>query len=208
MSSTAGERIRGLPSWGAVVIAVAVLFGGVATSAEAKMPPFEVEVDVERTTATITVEVQDASFDASDLNGLVAVYPDTALDGRLRPETGSDGLEVDLDRIRPGVYQGTVGLERAGRWAVVPFPTSPAYEPVAFYPESVLFETTTNPTWPLDAGVVFGSAVLLVVAGLSWRVRWLRRSRSEALSKVRIGPSAPAANPASALHIGSRRKTS
>lgn len=161
----------------ASVAAVMVLFVVAGPVAEAKMPPFEIDVEVDGTTATITVVIDDQyGFEAADLDGLLAVYPESGLDDRLRPESQSVAIEVGLDRAGTGLYRGTIDLKRAGRWAVVPFPTSAEYDPFQlFYPDTIMFETTANSARLWVAGVGFGSAALLIVGGRSRKLRWLPR---------------------------------
>jgi hypothetical protein len=160
----------------ASVVAVMVLFVVAGPVAEAKMPPFEIDVDVDGTTATITVVIDDQyGFDAADLDGLLAVYPESGLDERLRPDRESVAIEVGLDRAGTGLYWGTVDLERAGRWAVVPFPTSADVPFQLFYPNTIMFETTANSARLWVAGVGLGSALLLIFGGRSRNLQWLLR---------------------------------
>jgi hypothetical protein len=111
-----------------------------------------------------------------DLDGLVAVYPESALDDQFRPIGQSKAVHVSLARVGTGIYQGTIDLDHAGRWAVMPFPTIPEYEPTPnFYPGAMLFETATSSAtiWMAAAGAV--TAALLIYAVRIRKVRWLTR---------------------------------
>jgi hypothetical protein len=163
--------------WRVATVAFVVVLLGVASDvAQAKMPPFEIDVATDGTLATITVEIdQSYGFDPLDLDGLVAVYPVSGLDTQLRPIGTSEAMHVSLARAEPGIYQGTIDLE-PGRWAVVPFPTILDYDPSGLlYPDTVLFETTTSSAtfWIAAAGAVAG--MLLMFGFRNRKVRWLIR---------------------------------
>ena len=155
-----------------VIFVMMMMFGVTSAVAEAKMPPFEIDIAVEGTTATITVAIDGQyKFDAADLDGLLGVFPEAGLDDRFRPASQSDAIEVDLDRVGPGIFRGTVDLERAGRWAVVPFPSTPEYEPSSLlYPDTTLFRTNAS------AGTLWKAAAFGVVALLVFGCRMLVRT--------------------------------
>ncbi|HUP17190.1 MAG TPA: hypothetical protein VM848_14210 [Acidimicrobiia bacterium] len=161
----------------ATIVFILVLFGVASDVAQAKMPPFEIEVTTDGTKATITAAFdQSYGFDPVDLDGLVAVYPESALDRQLRPIGQSEAVHVSLARVGTGIYQGTIDLDQAGRWAVVPFPTIPEYEPAPnLYPGAMLFETVTSSAtiWMAAAGAV--AAALLIYAFRTRKGRWLTR---------------------------------
>ena len=161
----------------ATVVLVLVFFGVASDVAQAKMPPFEIDVATDGTTATITVEIdQSYGFDPLHLDGLVAVYPESALDEQFRPINQSEAVHVSLARVGIGIHQATIDLDQAGRWAVVPFPTIPDYEPPRYlYPNTMLFETASSSAtfWMAAAGAV--AAALLIHGFRTRKGRWLTR---------------------------------
>lgn len=166
------------------VAAFTLLFGSVL-NAEAKMPQFETDVEVDGTSAAITVTLQKvAGFAPPKLEGVVAVYPRSAVDGSGKPVDHSSRIDVVLTAVPSeegpwkdgGVYRGVVDLERAGSWAAVSMPdlhVDPALEEhVVSYPDPVYFQTATGTAWGWFAG---GAAVTLALGALVWRPRKLWR---------------------------------
>ncbi len=166
MQSKAAARV-------ATTLAFALLFV-IALNADAKMPGFETDVEVDGTTATVTVTFEMEGFDPPELERVVAIYPTSAIDDSDDPIDASSRVDVLLTRDTDGVYQGTVDLEEAGSWAAVSMPDwslDPTFkEHVVSYPDPVYFETETGTGWGWVAG---GAAATLVLGVLVWRPRSL-----------------------------------
>lgn len=145
-----------------ILVAAVALILGLGMEADAKVPPFEMEVDVDETRAIVTVILEDQGFDPPNLPGLVAIYPRSDLDEEGRPTDQTSAIDVPLARIGAGTYQGTVRLE-PGQWAAVPFPTVMNLSAADLhpYPGTTHFETSTRPALPLAAS---GGAVAALVA--------------------------------------------
>lgn len=161
------------PLWRISTFVVVAVFGFLlVVSAEGKIPPFEMEVDVDGTRATVTVMLDDESFDPPDLTGLISVYPSSDLDYEGRPADQRSPTEVPLARVGPGEYQGTVHLE-PGRWAVVPFPkvANVSASDLDPYPSTTHFETSTGPVLGLAGGGIAVVVVALSAVALHRRPR-------------------------------------
>lgn len=144
-----------------------------ALPASAKMPPFEMEVELQGDTVHVEVTITgDESlihdFDSSDLDGLLAVLPADQVDEEGRPQLVlGGGTDVPLSRVGRGIYQGSVELE-PGRWAVVPFPDVRGAlrgSLEGWYPATVEVEVKDEAIaiWPL--------AALGVVMAIAWGFR-------------------------------------
>lgn len=156
-------------------LAAFTLLFGLALSAEAKMPQFETSVEADGTSATLTVTLQKAAgFAPAELEGVVAVYPQSAVDGSGKPVDHSSRIDVVLTEVPSeegrqkddGVYMGVVDLGRAGSWAAVSMPD--LHADVVSYPDPVYFQTASGTAWGWFAG---GSAVILTLGALVWRPR-------------------------------------
>lgn len=163
MQSKASARV-------ATILAVFALLLVLALNTEAKMPGFETDVEVDGTTATVTVTFDMEGFAPPELERVVAIYPKSAIDDSGDPVDDPSRVDVLLTRNTDGVYRGTVDLEGAGSWAAVSMPdmsVDPVFEDhVVPYPDPVYFETETGTAWGWLAG---GAAATLALGVLLWR---------------------------------------
>ncbi|MFP3882849.1 MAG: hypothetical protein ACLFRT_07345 [Actinomycetota bacterium] len=164
----------------ATILAVFSTLFALALAADAKMPGFDTDVEVDGTTATITVSL-DAStgFDPPELERAVAIYPSSAVDDMDGVADHDARVDVTLTRTASGMYQGVVDLEKAGSWAAVSMPDlhgDPAFQGsdpgskdhIVSYPDPVYFETGTDTSWGWVAG---GAVAALALGVLAWRPR-------------------------------------
>lgn len=153
------------------LVLTTVILLGIALPASAKMPPFDMEVETGGDTVHVEVTISGDeslidSFDTPDLNWLLAVLPADQVDEKGRPLfMFGDRTNLRLNRVEPGVYQGSVALE-PGRWAVVPFPgmTGEVRGSVeGWYPNTVVVEVGAEESaiWAL---VAVGAAI-----AIAWR---------------------------------------
>lgn len=158
----------------ATTLAAFTLLFVMALSVEAKMPEFETDVEVDGTTATVTVTFDMEGFDPPELERVVAIYPSSAIDDSGEPVDDSSRVDVLLTREIDGVYQGEVDLEETGSWAAVSMPdmyVDPVFEEhVVTYADTVYFETRNGTAWGWVAG---GAAATLALGVLVWRPRSL-----------------------------------
>ena len=140
-----------------ILVALLTLVG--ALPAGAKMPGFDVEVEVQGDTIRVEVRILDQEaiglgFNPVSLDGLLAVVPSDHVDELGRPlNPFGPRTKVPLQMIEAGVYQGGVTVG-AGSWAVVAFPdnTDPIRGIVeGWYAETVEVEVDdeTSPLWVL-----------------------------------------------------------
>lgn len=127
-------RTRGALKGLVVTSVVLVFLGLMAGPALAKMPPFDLEVIPEGPAPGQTVTVRVSFYNTGQegeripvdlgggpLEGLVGVLPSTALgeDGWI---PGEDYAPLTLERVAPGVYEGSFQAPQEGVVGVVPFP--------------------------------------------------------------------------------------
>lgn len=171
----------------ASIAAIAIILLTIAAPALAKLPPFDTEVSVDGTTATITIRF-DASYESGELTedflpvtleGMFALYSTETLDARNRPQATASGEPVTVTRIQPGVYQGSVEVDYAGEWAIVAFPgaTEVSGPPL----ETTVFTVPELPSASLQLVVAMSAAIL--VAGIVIAVS--RRGRRTASHHLR-----------------------
>lgn len=167
MKSKAAARV-------ATTLAAFTLLFVMALNGEAKMPGFETDVEVDGTTATVTVTFEMEGFAPPELERVVAIYPRSAIDDPDDSVDDSSRVDIVLTPETDGVYQGTVDLGEAGSWAAVSMPdmyVDPVFEEhVVSYPDPVYFETGTGTAWGWVAG---GAAATLALGVLVWRPRIL-----------------------------------
>ena len=147
-----------------------------ATPALAKMPYLTVELDatapVQGEPVRLTVRLfEDAQHTVS------TDWPDRALAGLLAmmPADGvateARSLPVQLTKIGPGTYSGSVIIDRPGRWIVRAFPDRTGWATTdlsAGYPSDIVLEVRSLATdlgfVPLVLGAILTAAGGLVVA--------------------------------------------
>lgn len=159
-----------------LLLTTVVLFT-TALPASAKMPPFEMEVDPQGGTIHVEVRISGDealidSFDPTDLNGLVGVFPADQVDDEGRPLPAlKTGTNVPLSRAEPGIYEGSVQVE-PGRWAVVPFPqTVGALRVEDAYPETVMIESED------EGGAIWAWAAVGAAIAIAWGFRAVVRAQ-------------------------------
>lgn len=157
-----------------ILVAATVLIFGLALAADAKVPPFEMEVETDATRAIVTLTIGQEDLDPPNLTGLVAIYPGSDLDHEGRPTDQTAGVVVPLTRIAAGTYQGTVRLE-PGHWAAVPFPNvmNVSASDLDPYPQAVHFELRTGSALSLaTGGLAVAALVALWVVVIRLRAPW------------------------------------
>lgn len=162
---------------------LAALMLMLALPAQAKLPPYEMDVSTNGLLATVTVRFLDFDgegaltddFLPESLDGVMAWYPASALESDGRPSLSDHGMPLSMARIATGVYEASFEVPAAGEWAIVPFPGNDM--PSDLYPVVVFAASPAAP--PIGAVVALvvalGVAVLLAVQ--------VRRRRTVAAGK-------------------------
>ncbi|MFP4072701.1 MAG: hypothetical protein ACLFVZ_01560 [Actinomycetota bacterium] len=161
----------------ATILAVFSTLFALALAADAKMPGFDTDVEVDGTTATVIVTFEMEGFNPPELERAVAIYPSSKVDDTDGVADHDARVDVTLTRTASGMYQGVVDLEKAGSWAAVSMPDlhgDPAFQGsdpgskdhIVSYPDPVYFETGTDTSWGWVAG---GAVAALALGVLAWR---------------------------------------